>query len=38
MKIMQVFLIAMIITFLNMSQCFNFDFYTNELNNAVISY
>ena len=38
MKFMQVFLIGMIITFWNTSQCFNFDFDTNEVNKAVISY
>ena len=26
------------ITFLDTPQCFNFDFYINEVNNAVISY
>ena len=35
MKFMQVF---MIITFLDTFQCFNFDFYINKANNALISY
>ena len=38
MKFMQVFLIAIIITFLDTSQWFNFHFYINKVNNVVISY